>query len=57
MEHIIEISNHDQANAARVLEEVSDAHEKYGSNPDVHTKLGANQDTGQDSYVLSQSIN
>ena len=55
MERIIEISNHDPANAARVLEEVSDAHGKYGSNTDVHTKLGESRETDQDNYVLSPS--
>ena len=55
MERIIEISNHDPANAARVLEEVSDAHGKYCSNTDVHTKLGESRETDQDNYVLSPS--
>ncbi len=55
MERIIEISNHDQANAARVLEEVSDAHEKYGTNPDIHTKVESSRKPGQEDYVLSQT--
>jgi len=54
MERIIEISNHDQTNAARVLEEVSDAHEKYGTNPDIHTKIEADSGIDQDNYSSSQ---
>jgi MoaA/NifB/PqqE/SkfB family radical SAM enzyme len=40
MERIIEISGHDQTNAATVLEEASHAHEKYGTDVDIHTRLG-----------------